>query len=87
MVFIQVYLSSSYNQSRIMAANFPKTIFMTGYTHYEFLVMSFGSTNAPLDFMDFIVCVFRPYIDLFIIVFIDENCVYSESRLEHPQCL
>ncbi|XP_049406129.1 uncharacterized protein LOC125869726 [Solanum stenotomum] len=65
----------------------PKTAFRTRYDHYEFLEMSFGLTNAPAAFMDLMTRVFRPYLDLFVIVFIDDILVYSRSRSEHEQHL
>ena len=57
--------------------------FCTRYGHYEFLVMSFGLTNAPAAFMDLMNRVFRPYMDLFVVVSIDDIIVYSKSMEEH----
>ena len=57
------------------------------YGHYEFLVMSFGLTNAPAAFMDSMNRVFRPSLDKFVIVFIDNILVYSRSELEHERHL
>ena len=61
--------------------------FWTRYGHYEFLVMSFGLTNAPSAFIDLVNWVFRPFLDLFIIVFIDDILVYSRSKEKHAMHL
>ena len=66
-----------------MEANVSKMAFCTRYDHYEFLVRSCGLTNAPAIFMDLMNRVFRPYVDQFIVVFIDDILVYSKSMEEH----
>ena len=86
-VFSKIDLRSGYHQLRIRESDIPKTAFKTRYRHYEFLVMSFGLTNALAVFMDLMNRVFRPYIDRFVIVFIDYILVYLRSELEHERHL
>ena len=86
-MFSKIDLRFGYHQLRIRAVNIPKTTFRTRYGNYEFIVMSFGLTNAPATFMDLMTRVFRPFLDSFVIVFIDDILVYSRSRSEHEQHL
>ena len=72
---------------RVKNEDVPETAFRTRYGHYEFLVMSFGLTNAPAAFMDLMNRVFRPYVDQFVVVFIDDILVYSKDAWEHEQHL
>jgi len=86
-VFSHIDLRLGYHQLRIKPEDIPKTVFRTMYEHYEFTVMPFGLTNAPLTFMDLMNRVVRPYLDKFIVVFIDDILVYSKDKEEHAQHL
>jgi hypothetical protein len=86
-VFSKIDLLSGYHQIKIRDEDIPKMAFTMRYGLYEYLVMSFGLTNAPAHFMYLMNSVFMPELDLFIVVFIDDILVYSKSMQEHEEHL
>jgi hypothetical protein len=86
-VFSKIDLCSGYHQIKIHAKDIPKTAFTTRYGLFEYLVMSFGLTNAPTHFMYLMNSVFMPELDKFVVVFIDDILIYSRSMEEHEEFL
>ena len=86
-VYSKLDLRQGYYQLKIREADIPKTAFNSRYGHFEFVVMPFGLTNAPAAFMDLMHRIFQPYLDCFVVIFIDDILVYSKTKEEHEEHL
>ena len=86
-VFSKIDLKSGYHKIKIRSEDIPKTAFTTRYGPYEYLVMSFGLTNAPSHFMYLMNSIFMLGPDKFVVVFIDDILIYSKTKEEHAEHL
>ena len=82
-VYSKIDLRTSYHKLRVRDIGIPKTAFRTRYGHFEFTMMPFGLTNTPTAFMDLMHRIFQPYLDQFVVVFVDDILIYSQSEWEH----
>ena len=82
-VYSKIDLRTGYHQLRVRETDIPNTVVRMRYGHFEFTVMPFGLTNAPATFMDLMDRVFQPYLDQFVVVFVDDILIYSQSKWEH----
>ena len=86
-MYSKIDLCIGYHQLRVREADIPKIAFQTQYGHFKFTVMPFGLTNASAAFMDLMHKVFQPYLDRFVMVFVDDILIYSKSDEEHEDHL
>ena len=86
-VYSKIDLHTGYHQLRVREADIPKTEFRTRYGHFELIVIPFGLTNALMAFMDLMHRVFQPYLDQFVVVFVDDILICFQSEEEHENHL
>ena len=86
-MYSKIDLRTRYHQLRVREADIPKTTFRIRHGHFEFTMMPFGLTNVPATFMDLMHRVFQPYLDQFVVVFVDDILTYSKSEEEHEDQL
>ena len=86
-VYSKIDIRTGYHQLRVRKIDILKTVFRTWYRHFEFTVMPFGLTNAPTAFMDLMHRVFLPYLDQFVVVFIDIILIHSQFEEKHEHHL
>ena len=86
-VYSKIDLRTGYHELRVREADIPKTEFRMRYGHFEFIVMPFGLTNAPTTFMDLMHRVFQPYLDQFVVVFVDNILICFQFEEEHEDHL
>ena len=82
-VYSKIDLRTGYHRLRVKDIDIPKTAFRTIYRYFEFTVMPFGLTNAPAAFMDLMYRIFQSYFDQFVVVFVDDILIYSQSEWEN----
>ena len=86
-VYSKINLGTGYHQLRVREDDILKIAFRTRYGHFKFTVMPFGLTNTPTAFMNLMNRVFQPYLDQFVVVFVDDILIYSQSKVEHEDHL